>query len=71
MRVRDVAPRKVASVRFGGFLRDTSAEQQRQRLLAWLDSQGLDYEDDWRLAGYNPPWTIPQLRRNEILVTLR
>ena len=69
--VRDVAPRKVASVRFGGFLGDTKAEQQRKRLAAWLDARGMEHMGDWRVAGYNPPWTIPPLRRNEVLVTLR
>lgn len=71
VKIRDVAPRRVASVRFGGFLRDRTAEEQRRKLAAWLDARELDYDNDWRLAGYNPPWTIPQLRRNEVLVTLR
>ena len=69
--IRDVAPRKVASVRFSGFLRDRKAEQERMRLASWLDSQGMEHMGDWRVAGYNPPWTIPALRRNEVLVTLR
>ena len=71
VRIRDVEPRRVATVRFSGILRDTVAEQQRKRLEAWLAERGLEHEDDWRTAGYNPPWTIPQLRRNEVLVTLR
>ncbi len=71
VKIRDVAPRKVATVRFGGLLRDRAAEEQRRKLVAWLDERGLEHEGDWRLAGYNPPWTIPQLRRNEVLVSLR
>ena len=71
VKIRDVAPRRVASVRFGGFLRDKKAEQERKRLAAWLEARGIEHEGDWRVAGYNPPWTIPPLRRNEVLVTLR
>ena len=70
IRIRDVAPGRVATVRFNGFLRQRNAEQQRKRLEAWLTEGGLEHEDDWRTVGYNPPWTIPQLRRNEVLVTL-
>lgn len=69
--IRDVAPRRVASVRFGGFLGEKKAEQQRMRLAAWLDARDMEHLGDWRVAGYNPPWTIPPLRRNEVLVTLR
>ena len=71
VKIRDVAPRRVASVRFGGFLRDKPAEEHRRKLAAWLDQRGIEHEGDWRVAGYNPPWTIPQLRRNEVLVSLR
>ena len=71
VKIRDVAPRRVASVRFSGFLRDRAAEESRGKLVAWLDARDIQHEGDWRVAGYNPPWTIPQLRRNEVLVTLR
>ena len=71
VKIRDVAPRRSASVRFGGLLRDRNAEEHRRKLAAWLDDRGLEHEGDWRVAGYNPPWTIPQLRRNEVLVSLR
>ena len=70
VKIRDVAPRRVASVRFGGFLRDKPAEKHRRKLAAWLDQRGIEHQGDWRVAGYNPPWTIPQLRRNEVLVTI-
>lgn len=71
VKIRDVAPRQVASVRFTGFLRNRPAEEHRRKLVQWLESRGLEYEGDWRVAGYNPPWTIPQLRRNEVLVSLQ
>ncbi len=71
VKIRDVAPRRAASVRFSGLLRDKAAEEHRRKLAAWLDERGLEHEGDWRVAGYNPPWTIPQLRRNEVLVSLR
>ncbi len=71
VKIRDVAPRRVASVRFSGLLRDKAAEEHRRKLAAWLDERGLEHEGDWWVAGYNPPWTIPQLRRNEVLVSLR
>jgi len=71
VKIRDVAPRRAASVRFSGLLRDKAAEEHRRKLAAWLDERGLEHEGDWWVAGYNPPWTIPQLRRNEVLVSLR
>ena len=69
--IRDVAPRRVASIRFGGLLRNRTAEEHRVKLAGWLDAKGMEHMADWRVAGYNPPWTIPPLRRNEVLVTLR
>ena len=67
----DVASRCVASIRFGGGLDDEAAERARRTLARWIEKRGFDHAGDWQAAGYNPPWTIPALRRNEVLVTLR
>ena len=69
--VRDVEARRVASIRFSGLLRNRPAEARRQALAAWLEARGLAHAGDWQIAGYNPPWTLPPFRRNEVLVTLR
>ncbi|MXZ22014.1 MAG: heme-binding protein [Caldilineaceae bacterium SB0665_bin_25] len=68
--LRDVPARRVAAIRFSGRFRNAAAESQRRELAAWLEGRDLAHEGDWRMAGYNPPWTLPPLRRNEVLVTL-
>jgi hypothetical protein len=69
--LRDFPSRRVASIKFSGRFRSATAEVKRQFLADWLASRGLSHSGDWQVAGYNPPWTIPALRRNEILVTLQ
>ena len=68
--VSGVAARCVASIRFTGKLGDEAGEAERQSLVGWIEARGLGHAEDWQMAGYNPPWTIPMLRRNEVLVTL-
>jgi hypothetical protein len=69
--LRDLPTRRVASITFSGQFRNATAESERQRLADWVESRGLSHDGDWQFAGYNPPWTIPALRRNEVLVTLQ
>lgn len=71
VRLRDVPARRVAVMRYSGLLRQRTGEAQRRVLAAWLEAKGMAHDGDWRMAGYNPPWTLPPLRRNEIFVTLR
>ena len=69
--VVDVEKSCVASIRFAGVLDNEAAEAARRALAGWIEERRLDHAGDWKAAGYNPPWTIPSLRRNEVLVTLR
>ncbi len=68
--ILDIDARRVASITFSGRLRNRAAEAHRQELERWLDMRDIEHLNDWRIAGYNPPWTIPAFRRNEVLVTL-
>ena len=68
--LRDVPARRAAAIQFSGSFRNQKAEIQRRELTAWLEARGLEHAEDWQMAGYNPPWTLPLLRRNEVIVTL-
>ena len=69
--IRQIEEHEVASIRFSGRLSNESAERQRAQLADWLQARGLEHQGDWRIATYDPPFTIPWFRRNEVLVTLR
>lgn len=57
---------------FTGFWDEKRIKAQGERLLEWLDKQS-QYEAVSlpMFAGYNPPWTLPFLRKNEVLVEVR
>ena len=69
--LREVGPSRVATVRFNGRFSNKRGEAHRVKLEEWLSDQGLQHLGDWKLASYDPPFTLPMLRRNEVLVTLR
>jgi hypothetical protein len=69
--IRGVQEHRVASVRYSGNFTNQKAEVHRAKLEAWLAAKGLAHHGDWQLATYDPPFTIPWLRRNEVLVTLQ
>lgn len=60
--------RRVAVVRFSGFLDAENITEQRSRLARWLEGRAEQPAGPWQAAGYNPPWTLPWLRRNEVMV---
>ena len=69
--VRGVDQHRVAVIRFSGRFNERRAEEHRLELANWLARKGLEHAADWRIAGYNPPFTLPAMRRNEVFVTLR
>jgi hypothetical protein len=69
VRVRDVPAREVAAIRFSGLFNEAEFRQHEQRLRAWLPADRVPAGPAcW--AGYNPPFTLPFLRRNEVLLPL-
>ena len=62
-----VPAERVAAIRFSGLAGDDSISRHRKLLLERIARQGLTVHGEPTLAFYNPPWTLPFLRRNEIL----
>jgi hypothetical protein len=71
IRIREVAARRVAVMRFSGYASDETIDKKSKKLFSWLAREGLEPEGALRAAYYNPPWTPPFMRRNEVMVDLR
>ncbi len=67
VRLTELPPRRVASVRFSGRTTDARTAAQRERLEAWIDARGLRRLAAPIYAYYNDPFTPGPLRRNEVL----
>lgn len=64
----EVPAHKVAVIRFAGLNRDENLQKHRDQLLTWVRAQNLKTVGTPSYAFYNPPWTLPFLRRNEVMV---
>ncbi len=59
---------KVAALRLSGSWNEAELREQAKVLIEWIEAEGLVATSSPRFAGYNPPWTLPFLRRNEIMI---
>jgi hypothetical protein len=70
VKLREVPARRMAVLRFSGFTGEGKVAAKTQELLAWAARAGLKPSGTPQLARYDPPWTFPFLRRNEVLVAV-
>ena len=66
--LREIGEKKVAVLRFSGLVNEEKIAKKTRELTQWMVSKNLRPLSDPELARYNPPWTLPFLRRNEILI---
>jgi hypothetical protein len=60
-------PSEFAVIRFNGSPKEVDFLTQEENLLHWLQQKGRFHLGEPIYAFYNPPWTLPFMRRNEIL----
>lgn len=71
VKLREIPELTAAVIRFSGWVNESKIAARTQQLRDWMAVHGLTAEGDARLARYNPPWTLPFMRRNEILIPCR
>lgn len=71
-------PERVQAVRtFSWGFKPEAAKSQLQLLLVdlakdeWIVVKRQDGEAEWQAAGYNPPFTLPFMKTNEVLVSVQ
>ncbi|MBI1339848.1 heme-binding protein [bacterium] len=62
--------RRMAVVRYSWFAGPDKMARKEAELLAWVSAQGLTPVGEPEHAFYDPPWTPPFARRNEVMVEI-
>ena len=70
VQIRSIPAKVYAVYSYSGLSGEDKVKRYTQELENWIRSR------DWRMTGtpklarYNPPWTLPPFRRNEILIEI-
>lgn len=64
--LKEIPSKKVAVLTYSGFLSEQTIDENTNELKSWLEINGYKAISSPRSAGFDPPWTLPFLRRNEI-----
>lgn len=69
--LKETRPKLLAVVEYSGLWREKTKQRHQAKLSEWMEKQGLQGISNPMIAGYDPPWTLPFLRRNEILIEVK
>ncbi len=63
-----IPKKKVAVIRYAGRWQEAIMREKAAELSKFIEKNGLKPVSTPRSARYDPPWTIPFLRRNEVMI---
>ena len=68
VKLEEIVNYTVAAITFSGSLNQATINTHKIILEDWIARKGFEKRGAAKAAGYNPPFTIPALRRNEVLI---
>ncbi|KAL7095481.1 hypothetical protein ACP275_10G026600 [Erythranthe tilingii] len=66
--IREEEGKKYAVVTFSGVAGEKVVAEKVKKLTEFLERDGCKAAGDFVLARYNPPWTLPPFRKNEVRI---
>lgn len=69
--IRELPAEKKAVISFSGFYNEDKVLEKTKALEIWIKARNLQPIGESQFARYNPPWTLPFMRRNEIMIRIR
>ena len=71
VKLRQIPAVKKAVISFTGFYNEQKISEKTLELEQWMRARNLQGVGSPNFARYNPPWTLPFMRRNELMINLR
>ncbi len=63
----EVPAKQFIAMRFSGTSSNENIKTHEEKLLAYIKENNLSITGQAKYAFYNPPWTLPFMRRNEVM----
>ena len=70
VRLKPISAKRMVAIRFSGLANDTLIQMKTDALREYASEHKLKTIGEPLLAFYNPPWTLPFFRRNEVMLEL-
>jgi hypothetical protein len=67
IQLREIPAMQKAAINFSGFNSAEKVAEKTSELLLWMEKKGLKPKGEPQFARYNPPWSLPFMRRSEVL----
>ena len=71
VKLRAMPARTFAVLSYSGFNTASRVQEKTDELALWMKSRNLETVGAPQLARYDPPWTLPMWRRNEIQMEIK
>jgi hypothetical protein len=71
VQLRQIPAVKKAVISFTGFYNEQKVAEKTLELEQWMKARNLHPSGVSNFARYNPPWTLPFMRRNEVMFNLQ
>tara|TARA_Y100000287_G_C14214257_1_gene352604 strand:+ start:885 stop:1475 length:591 start_codon:yes stop_codon:yes gene_type:complete len=71
VKLKRIRAKKFVVIAFSGRNSDYNLELHEEKLMKYIKSNNLSVTGSPKYAFYNPPWTLPFMRRNEIMFEIR
>jgi len=68
VKLEEIVNYTVAAITFSGSLNQETINKHKIILEEWIARKGFETRGAAKAAGYNPPFTLPAFRRNEVLI---
>jgi len=69
--IKEIPARKMAVIKFNGRNEEDNISKYENKLLKFMEQNNFVHEENPEYAFYNPPWTLPVLRRNEVMIEIK
>ena len=71
VQLREIPAVKRAVIQFSGFNSAQKVADKTLELEQWMKTRNLEAVSPPKFARYNPPWSLPFMRRNEVMIDVR